>query len=67
MIHDFHSVQINANSGFLIYLECVNFAFDSVRALKGERGKDHEIFAPVGVTITTDDGRVLGIYCVYFN
>lgn len=32
----------------------------SVRALKGDRGKDQEIFVPVGITVTTDDGRVLG-------
>ncbi|XP_012721186.2 GTP-binding protein 10 [Fundulus heteroclitus] len=32
----------------------------SVRALKGERGKDEEIPAPVGITVTDDDGRVLG-------
>ncbi|XP_039973251.1 GTP-binding protein 10 isoform X1 [Xiphias gladius] len=32
----------------------------SVRALKGERGTDKEIFAPVGITVTTDDGRTLG-------
>ncbi|XP_008321284.1 GTP-binding protein 10 [Cynoglossus semilaevis] len=32
----------------------------SVRALKGEKGKNAEIFAPVGITVTTDDGRVLG-------
>ncbi|KAG7242245.1 hypothetical protein INR49_024291 [Caranx melampygus] len=32
----------------------------SVRTLKGERGVDKEILAPVGVTVTTDDGRILG-------
>ncbi|XP_071759441.2 GTP-binding protein 10 [Centroberyx gerrardi] len=32
----------------------------SIRALKGERGKDQEIFAPVGITVTTDDGKALG-------
>lgn len=32
----------------------------SVRALKGERGKDEEIQAPVGITVTTDDGKILG-------
>lgn len=32
----------------------------SVRALKGERGKDEEILAPVGITVTTDDGKILG-------
>lgn len=32
----------------------------SVRALKGERGKDCSVPAPVGITITTDDGRVIG-------
>nr|XP_019948790.1 PREDICTED: GTP-binding protein 10 [Paralichthys olivaceus] len=35
-------------------------ANSSVRALKGEKGKDLEIFAPVGITVTADDGRILG-------
>lgn len=33
---------------------------NSVRSLKGERGQDREVFAPVGVTVTTDDNRKLG-------
>uniref|UniRef100_A0A3B4Z731 GTP-binding protein 10 n=1 Tax=Stegastes partitus TaxID=144197 RepID=A0A3B4Z731_9TELE len=32
----------------------------SVRALKGENGKDKEVFAPVGITVTTDNGRIIG-------
>ncbi|KAM4736363.1 GTP-binding protein 10 [Anableps anableps] len=32
----------------------------SVRALKGEKGNDKEILAPVGITVTTDDGKILG-------
>lgn len=32
----------------------------SVRALKGERGQDCRIPAPVGITVTTDDGRLIG-------
>ncbi|MED6263249.1 GTP-binding protein 10 [Characodon lateralis] len=32
----------------------------SVRALKGERGKDEEISAPVGITVTADNGSILG-------
>ncbi|XP_041845027.1 GTP-binding protein 10 [Melanotaenia boesemani] len=32
----------------------------SVRALKGEKGEDKQVFAPVGITVTTDDGRILG-------
>uniref|UniRef100_A0A1A8M8K3 GTP-binding protein 10 n=1 Tax=Nothobranchius pienaari TaxID=704102 RepID=A0A1A8M8K3_9TELE len=32
----------------------------SVRALKGEKGKDIEIVAPAGITVTTDDGSVIG-------
>ncbi|XP_020783701.1 GTP-binding protein 10 [Boleophthalmus pectinirostris] len=32
----------------------------SVKALKGQRGKDCSILAPVGITVTTDDGRVIG-------
>uniref|UniRef100_A0A4W6BPJ8 GTP-binding protein 10 n=1 Tax=Lates calcarifer TaxID=8187 RepID=A0A4W6BPJ8_LATCA len=35
-------------------------ANSSVRALKGEKGKNAEILAPVGITVTTDDGRKLG-------
>ncbi|XP_068591846.1 GTP-binding protein 10 isoform X2 [Cebidichthys violaceus] len=31
-------------------------ANSSVRALKGERGTDKEVLAPVGITVTTDDG-----------
>ncbi|XP_026172754.1 GTP-binding protein 10 isoform X2 [Mastacembelus armatus] len=32
----------------------------SVRVLKGDKGKDKEIFAPVGITVTSDEGKVLG-------
>lgn len=32
----------------------------SVQALKGARGKDCSIPAPVGITVTTDDGRLIG-------
>uniref|UniRef100_A0AAQ5X0A9 GTP-binding protein 10 n=1 Tax=Amphiprion ocellaris TaxID=80972 RepID=A0AAQ5X0A9_AMPOC len=35
-------------------------ANSSVRALKGETGKDKEVHAPVGITVTTDDGRTIG-------
>uniref|UniRef100_A0A3B4XTU9 GTP-binding protein 10 n=1 Tax=Seriola lalandi dorsalis TaxID=1841481 RepID=A0A3B4XTU9_SERLL len=35
-------------------------ANSSVRSLRGERGEDKQIFAPVGITVTTDDGRILG-------
>ncbi|KAK5922310.1 hypothetical protein CgunFtcFv8_019584 [Champsocephalus gunnari] len=35
-------------------------ANSSVRALKGERGEDKEILAPVGVTVTADDGKIVG-------
>ncbi|XP_061531587.1 GTP-binding protein 10 [Phycodurus eques] len=35
-------------------------ANSSVRSLKGERGKNIEILVPVGVTVTTDDDRILG-------
>lgn len=34
---------------------------NSVRALKGERGQDVEIVAPVGITVTTDEGKKLGM------
>lgn len=37
------------------------FFMNSVQALKGERGQDVEIMAPVGVTVTTDDGKKLGM------
>lgn len=51
-----------------MYLVCVNFIFiDSVRALKGERGKDEEILAPVGITVTTDDGKILGMSNISCN
>uniref|UniRef100_A0A8C7Y094 GTP-binding protein 10 n=1 Tax=Oryzias sinensis TaxID=183150 RepID=A0A8C7Y094_9TELE len=32
----------------------------SVRALKGEKGTDVEVPAPVGIAVTTDDGRIVG-------
>ncbi|XP_037309101.2 GTP-binding protein 10 [Pungitius pungitius] len=35
-------------------------ANSSVRALKGEKGKDKEILAPVGITVTADDGKIVG-------
>ncbi|XP_061145719.1 GTP-binding protein 10 isoform X1 [Syngnathus typhle] len=35
-------------------------ANSSVRSLKGQRGKDKEILVPVGITVTSDDGRILG-------
>ncbi|XP_043923462.1 GTP-binding protein 10 [Protopterus annectens] len=35
-------------------------ANSSVRALKGEKGKDCEIHAPVGITIMTDEGKEIG-------
>ncbi|XP_057691482.1 GTP-binding protein 10 [Corythoichthys intestinalis] len=35
-------------------------ANSSVRSIKGEKGKDREILVPVGITVTTDDGSVLG-------
>ncbi|XP_054903409.1 GTP-binding protein 10 [Poeciliopsis prolifica] len=35
-------------------------ANSSVRALKGEKGKDAEIPAPIGITVTSDDGTILG-------
>ncbi|KAM8735646.1 GTP-binding protein 10 [Acanthopagrus schlegelii] len=35
-------------------------ANSSVRALKGQKGEDKEISAPVGITVTTDKGKILG-------
>ncbi|XP_041649694.1 GTP-binding protein 10 [Cheilinus undulatus] len=35
-------------------------ANSSVRALKGQKGKDEEICAPVGITVTTDVGKIIG-------
>ncbi|KAM9723173.1 GTP-binding protein 10 [Menidia menidia] len=32
----------------------------SVRALKGEKGTDTEVLAPVGITVTSDYGRIIG-------
>ncbi|XP_031708358.1 GTP-binding protein 10 isoform X2 [Anarrhichthys ocellatus] len=41
--------------------KCVCILFiHSVRALKGERGTDKEVLAPVGITVTTDDGKIVG-------
>ncbi|XP_059195363.1 GTP-binding protein 10 isoform X2 [Centropristis striata] len=37
-----------------------NGANSSVKALKGLKGADKEISAPVGITVTTDDGKILG-------
>lgn len=33
---------------------------DSVRALKGDKGKDCEVDVPLGITITSDDGKKIG-------
>nr|XP_046254412.1 GTP-binding protein 10 [Scatophagus argus] len=35
-------------------------ANSSVQALKGDKGKDMEILAPLGITVTADDGKILG-------
>ncbi|CAL8247214.1 unnamed protein product [Lota lota] len=35
-------------------------ANSSVRGLKGEKGGDYELHVPVGITVTTDNGRVIG-------
>uniref|UniRef100_A0A672J3R9 GTP-binding protein 10 n=1 Tax=Salarias fasciatus TaxID=181472 RepID=A0A672J3R9_SALFA len=35
-------------------------ANSSIRALKGMKGEDKEILAPVGITVTTDDGKLIG-------
>ncbi|TNN75722.1 GTP-binding protein 10 [Liparis tanakae] len=35
-------------------------ANSSVRSLKGEKGNDREVLAPVGITVTTDDGIIVG-------
>uniref|UniRef100_A0A8C7FQB7 GTP-binding protein 10 n=1 Tax=Oncorhynchus kisutch TaxID=8019 RepID=A0A8C7FQB7_ONCKI len=32
----------------------------SVRALRGQKGEDQEVLAPPGITVTNDDGMVLG-------
>lgn len=32
----------------------------SIRALKGGVGENKEVLAPVGITVTTDDGKVIG-------
>lgn len=34
---------------------------NSIAALKGERGQDVEIVAPLGITVTNDDGKNLGM------
>lgn len=38
------------------------WCFVSVRALKGQMGKDNEISAPIGITVTADDGKILGMW-----
>lgn len=35
-------------------------ANSSVRGLKGEKGEDYELHVPVGITVTNDNGRVMG-------
>ncbi|CAL8360770.1 unnamed protein product [Arctogadus glacialis] len=35
-------------------------ANSSVKGLKGEKGGDYELHVPVGITVTNDDGRVMG-------
>ncbi|KAM9851761.1 GTP-binding protein 10 [Aulostomus maculatus] len=35
-------------------------ANSSVHSLKGAKGKDQDIFAPVGITVTTDDDKIIG-------
>ncbi|XP_005998564.1 GTP-binding protein 10 isoform X2 [Latimeria chalumnae] len=32
----------------------------SIRALKGEKGQNCEIYAPVGISVTSDDGKLIG-------
>lgn len=45
---------------YCVFIESFLLLIDSVRSLKGERGVDKEVLAPVGITVTTDDGRILG-------
>uniref|UniRef100_A0A8C2CH55 GTP-binding protein 10 n=1 Tax=Cyprinus carpio TaxID=7962 RepID=A0A8C2CH55_CYPCA len=35
-------------------------AFVSIHALIGTKGEDAQVFAPVGISVTLDDGRILG-------
>lgn len=35
----------------------------SSQALKGDKGQDCEVYAPAGISVTTDDGKVIGRYC----
>uniref|UniRef100_A0A8C4SW93 GTP-binding protein 10 n=1 Tax=Erpetoichthys calabaricus TaxID=27687 RepID=A0A8C4SW93_ERPCA len=35
-------------------------ANSSIHCLKGDKGKDYELHVPTGVSVTTDDGKVLG-------
>ncbi|KAK2903096.1 hypothetical protein QQF64_010004 [Cirrhinus molitorella] len=32
----------------------------SIHALRGNKGEDTQVFAPVGISVTTDDGRIIG-------
>lgn len=34
--------------------------FVSIHALRGAKGEDAQIFAPTGICVTMDDGRILG-------
>lgn len=45
---------------FAVFIWLIKSFVNSVRSLKGPRGKDTEILVPVGVTVTTDDDRILG-------
>uniref|UniRef100_A0AAY4AUE1 GTP-binding protein 10 n=1 Tax=Denticeps clupeoides TaxID=299321 RepID=A0AAY4AUE1_9TELE len=36
-------------------------ADSSVQALKGEKGKDCEVFVPPGISVTTDEGKVIAV------
>lgn len=47
-----------------VVLEAVSKAlcdvFFSIHALRGAKGEDTQVFAPVGISVTADNGRILG-------
>lgn len=36
--------------------------FVSIHALRGAKGEDTQVFAPTGISVTTDGGRILGSF-----
>ena len=45
---------------FILFYEIIIIIVNSVQALKGNAGEDKEIMAPVGIVVTSDNGKTLG-------